>query len=71
MIKIVTAAQMRALDNRAIKEMGVAELVLMENAGLAVLKTIQDNFKNLAGLKVSVFAGKGNNGGDGIVTARH
>jgi len=62
---------MRALDNRAIKEMGVAELVLMENAGLAVLKTIQDNFENLAGLKVSVFAGKGNNGGDGIVTARH
>jgi len=61
---------MRDLDNRAIKEMGVPELVLMENAGLAVLKTIQDNFDDLSGLKVSVFAGKGNNGGDGIVTAR-
>ena len=71
MIKAVTADQMREIDRRAIDDLGVPGLILMENAGLAVVQEIQHHFENLSNLKVTVFAGKGNNGGDGFVIARH
>lgn len=71
MIKAVTASQMREMDRRAIDEMGVPSLVLMENAGLAVVRAIREKIPELRGSRVNVFAGKGNNGGDGFVIARH
>lgn len=71
MIKIVTAAQMREIDRRAIGETGVPGSTLMENAGLAVVKTIRDRIPDLRKVRVNIFACKGNNGGDGFVTARH
>lgn len=71
MIKIVTAEQMRRIDRRTIRQTGVPGVVLMENAGIAVVRQIQARFDTMAGLNASVFAGKGNNGGDGFVVARH
>lgn len=47
-------------------------IVLMENAGLQVGAAIREVLGNdLAGRRVTIFAGKGNNGGDGLVVARH
>ena len=58
---------MAALDENC-KAFGLSTLQLMENAGSAVAKEIARRFK--AG-GVLVLAGKGNNGGDGFVAARH
>jgi NAD(P)H-hydrate epimerase len=65
---LLTRAQARALDDLAIHHIGVPGVVLMENAG-----------RNMAELllhlgvqgPVVVCCGKGNNGGDGFVIARH
>ncbi len=63
----ITAAEMAALDENC-KAFGLSTLQLMENAGSAIAKEIARRFK--AG-SVLVLAGKGNNGGDGFVAARH
>ena len=60
---------MRELDRRTIAEHGVPGLVLMENAGRGAFAVIRERFPELR--RVSVFCGKGNNGGDGFVIARH
>jgi NAD(P)H-hydrate epimerase len=70
-MKILTAAQMRDVDRRAIKGRGVPGHVLMENAGESVADLIRRVIAEPAGASVIVFAGKGNNGGDGHVAARH
>lgn len=65
---MLTRTESRAIDGRAIEEYGVPGVVLMENAG-----------RGAAGLlvalgihgRVVVCCGKGNNGGDGFVIARH
>lgn len=62
---------MQTLDQMAIKELGIPGVVLMENAGFKVVENIQKMIGNLQGKKFSIFAGKGNNGGDGFVIARH
>ena len=58
----------RAIDSRAIEEFGMSGLVLMENAGRGVADV-------LCGLGIGgpvvIVCGKGNNGGDGFVIARH
>lgn len=70
-MKIVDSATMRGLDETAIKKYGIPGLALMENAGMGVAHIIEREFGNLKGKGVSIFAGKGNNGGDGFVAARH
>lgn len=62
---------MRELDRRAIQELGVPGVVLMENAGRAVVEEIGARWGPLKGLRVHVVCGTGNNGGDGFVAARH
>jgi len=69
MDKIATTAQMRELDRRTIAEHGIPGLVLMENAGRGAFAVIREQFPELG--RVAVFCGKGNNGGDGLVIARH
>jgi len=69
---VVTAEEMGRLDRLAESQFGIPSIVLMENAGLRVFESIKRYFHNfLAGRRVAVFCGKGNNGGDGIVVARH
>lgn len=71
MIKIFTAAQMREIDRKTIEDYAVPGVVLMENAGIAVVEAIKVRFPGLSKVRVNIFAGKGNNGGDGAVIARH
>ena len=66
---IVTAAEMREIDRATTERFGVPSLTLMENAGIAVATHVLD--RHAAAKKISVFCGKGNNGGDGFVAARH
>ncbi|WP_148883800.1 NAD(P)H-hydrate dehydratase [Thermococcus aciditolerans] len=51
------------------KWLGITPYQLMENAGSGVARTIEERFGK--GLKIAVFSGTGNNGGDGFVAARH
>jgi ADP-dependent NAD(P)H-hydrate dehydratase / NAD(P)H-hydrate epimerase len=62
---------MQAIDRSAIDDFGIPGLVLMENAGLAVASLIHENVPDLLEKKVVIVCGKGNNGGDGFVIARH
>ncbi len=70
-MKLVTAAEMGTIDKVAIKDFGIPGVILMENAGLRVVEIITKELGDPAGKKVLIFAGKGNNGGDGFVVARH
>jgi NAD(P)H-hydrate epimerase len=65
---ILTREQMRELDRRAIEEFGVPGVVLMENAGRGMAELLRA--LGINGL-VIICCGKGNNGGDGFVIARH
>lgn len=65
---IATAAQSKEIDARATREFGVPATVLMERAGLAVFDALRELLPE--GGRVSVLCGRGNNGGDGFVTAR-
>ncbi len=69
-MKLLTAAQMRHCDDRAIHELGIPSAVLMENAGRTTYQILRREFPELAG-PVAVVAGRGNNGGDGLVVARY
>lgn len=69
-MKIVTAAQMQALDRRTTLEARIPGLTLMTNAGAGVVATMERAFGAPAGKRVAVVCGKGNNGGDGFVVAR-
>ncbi len=69
MMKVLTGTQMAELDRLA-QEMGLDVLVLMENAGRSVAQALAERVE-LEGKRVVVLAGKGNNGGDGLVAARH
>jgi hydroxyethylthiazole kinase-like uncharacterized protein yjeF len=71
MLKILTSQQMRAVDRTTIDEIGISGPVLMENAGLRIVEEILKRFPNPARERIVVVAGKGNNGGDGLVVARH
>jgi len=70
-MKVATAAEMRLIDKRAINEYGIPGIVLMENAGVSVVKEIEKIIGDYRDKRICVFAGKGNNGGDGFVVARH
>ncbi len=69
-MKSVTAEEMRLIDEKAIHEFGIPSLILMEHAGLACARETLKLLRG-KGKKVAVFCGKGNNGGDGFVVARH
>jgi NAD(P)H-hydrate epimerase len=68
---IVTASQMRAMDQAAIERFGIPGRVLMENAGRGATRFFLDRIYRDGPGKVGVVAGRGNNGGDGFVIARY
>jgi NAD(P)H-hydrate epimerase len=65
---LLTRDQARALDRRATDEFAVPSIILMENAGRKMAELLLH-----LGIQgpVVVCCGKGNNGGDGLVIARH
>ncbi len=70
-MRVVTSQEMRAIDRAAIEGLGIPGLVLMENAGRDVFIHLTDFTDGVEGLRALVVCGKGNNGGDGFVVARH
>jgi NAD(P)H-hydrate epimerase len=69
-LPVFTAAEMRALDQRAINRLGIPGVRLMENAGRGAAQAILILFGSQRRKRVVVCCGKGNNGGDGFVVAR-
>lgn len=67
-LRTLTREEVRSVDARAISELGMPGLVLMENAGRGAAERLLQC--GVTG-PVVVCAGKGNNGGDGFVIARH
>ena len=76
-MKALTAAEMREVDRQTTARFGIPGLQLMESAGQQVCEVI---LRWLGGVrtsesrqefKISILCGKGNNGGDGLVVARH
>ncbi len=70
-MKLVTASQMQDLDRRTIQECGIPGIVLMENAGKGAAELLVQHFPEVRQGWVAILAGRGNNGGDGLVIARH
>ncbi|HLZ71424.1 MAG TPA: NAD(P)H-hydrate dehydratase [Dehalococcoidia bacterium] len=69
-MKLVTSEQMRGLEQAA-EAAGVSAAELMENAGLAVAQEAWMLLGSLEERRIVVLCGPGNNGGDGLVAARH
>ncbi|MBN1807354.1 MAG: NAD(P)H-hydrate epimerase [Sedimentisphaerales bacterium] len=63
--------EVRAFDAWAINALGIAGVVLMENAGRSCAELIMKKLSGSSSSKVCIFCGTGNNGGDGFVIARH
>lgn len=70
-MKAAMAAEMRKIDQIAINTFGIPGVVLMENAGTEVARKVMKVLGTVDNKMVCIFAGKGNNGGDGFVVARH
>jgi NAD(P)H-hydrate epimerase len=69
-MKVSSVAQMRQMDRSAIERGGISELLLMECAGLAATEVITRHYA-VRGKRWLLLCGTGNNGGDGLVVARH
>lgn len=65
----LSRAEVRELDRRAIHDFGVPSIVLMENAGRGAAELFARLNPNAE--PVLILCGRGNNGGDGFVVARH
>ena len=71
MEKALTREEMRELDRKAIEEYKIPGIILMENAGRNVAEEVLKMLDDPHQAKVAILCGKGNNGGDGFVVARH
>ena len=63
--------EIREIDRKAIEEYKIPGIILMENAGRNVAEEVLKMLPGTDKARVAVFCGKGNNGGDGFVIARH
>ena len=74
-MKVATARQMAELDRVTIEQYGIPSIVLMENAGRScterILRILEEKVGAPEEASVAVVCGRGNNGGDGFVIARH
>lgn len=69
-MKLVTAKEMKALDVQAQNDYAMPGILLMDNAAQAVAEAVHEALTALAGERVVIFCGGGNNGGDGLGAAR-
>ena len=69
-MKVSSVEQMREMDRQAAENLGISEEILMENAGAASFHVLSREL-GVVGRRYVVFCGIGNNGGDGLVVARH
>lgn len=68
----LTAEEMAAVDKEAIEDYGIDVVALMENAGVATAKLARRMLGGeVRGQGICCLVGRGNNGGDGLVAARH
>ncbi len=70
-MKLARAEQMRRIDLKTIEDIGIPGIILMENAGRGTVESITGFYGSVNKKKIAVFAGPGNNGGDGFVIARY
>ena len=56
-MRLLNAAQMREADRQTIEDVGIASIVLMENAGRQVVGAIESTFDDLDRMRVAVLAG--------------
>lgn len=70
-MKVLNSTQMKSIDKKAIQDIGIIGPILMENAGSEISRQILKRFPRISTKSVSIICGKGNNGGDGFVVARH
>src|SRR5262249_30581754 len=68
LVRVLTVPEARALDRRAIEELGIPSLVLMENAALRVADAIGARWPRAR--PVAIFCGPGGNGADGPAVGR-
>ncbi len=69
---VLTRSQVRSLDQIAVERFLIPSIVLMENAGKGATDCLFERIPGMADSPtVAVLAGRGNNGGDGFVVARH
>jgi len=69
-MRLVKASEMQEMDGFAIREIGIAGIVLMENAGRGATRVFVEHFEPPPNSLVLFLCGRGNNGGDGYVMAR-
>ena len=70
MFKVVSVEEMRAIE-RAADAGGLTYAMMMENAGRSVAQAILRRLPEIAGKRVAILVGPGNNGGDGLVTGHY
>ena len=70
-MKALTAAEMREVDRLTTERYGIPSLQLMEHAGRKAADAVWRVVAGRENVRVCVLCGKGNNGGDGFVVARH
>ena len=66
----ITVDQMYQIENKG-HEMGFLKKFMMENAGAASVRRLVDKIGTIKSKNILIFVGLGNNGGDGLVMARH
>ena len=60
---LVSNEEMRALDHAAIQEWHIPSLILMENAGIAIVRQLSEDVPDLLTKRITILCGRGNNGG--------
>jgi ADP-dependent NAD(P)H-hydrate dehydratase / NAD(P)H-hydrate epimerase len=71
MMRLVKASEMHEMDRLTIEEVGIAGIVLMENAARGATRVFLEHFEPPRNSHVLFLCGRGNNGGDGYVMARY
>ena len=66
----ISVDDMYKIENRG-HEMGFLKKFMMENAGAAAVRRLIEKFGSVDSKNILIFVGLGNNGGDGMVMARH